>query len=87
MVLVTFRNSNDNLTSMFMTKFASVKAAKDAIEHDAAFFADAHMVTSKSGVEMKFKQHSKWVNPKSEDYYEVQGQDGVKCVWQYFKIG
>lgn len=83
--LVTFRNSTDKLTSMFTEKFNSVKDAKDAIESDAEYFLEAHRYDGDdTGTRIRQLRH--WVNPKTEDYFEVRGQDGVQCVYQYFKI-
>lgn len=82
---VTFRNSNDKLTSMFEETYTSVESAKIAIESDAAFFLNRHKyVGDITGTRIRQQRH--WKNPKTEDYYEVRGQDGCSCIWQYFKV-
>lgn len=82
---VTFRNSTDKLTSMFDESYKSIAEAKTAIIVDSTMFLKAHHYHG-GPVGMKFRQKSRWINPKSEDYYFAQGQDGTQCVWQYFKV-
>jgi len=77
MVFVTFRNSNDKLSSMFGCGFATVDEAKDAILRDASIFKISHS----NG---KNRQSSRWVDPKFLDYYEVKAKDGTSCIWQYW---
>ncbi len=72
-IRVTFRASDEKLTSMFAGDFPSVTAAKIAMKEDAKVWCQAH------------NGKMKWVNPKSEDYLEATAADGhVSCVWQYF---
>lgn len=72
-IRVTFRASNDKLTSMFAGTFPSVTAAKAAMKEDAKVWCQAH------------NGKMKWVNPKEEDYLEaVSKSDNLSCVWQYF---
>lgn len=86
MVLVTFKNSNNNLVSMFANKFKNATDAKLAIERDASAFVNAHRLRRGDSTAIKFRQRTRWVNPQCEDYYYAMGQDGVSCVWQYFTI-
>lgn len=72
-IRVTFRASNEKLTSMFAGTFPSVTAAKAAMREDAKVWCKAH------------NGKMKWVNPKEEDYLEaVSKSDNLSCVWQYF---
>ena len=72
-IRVTFRASNEKLTSMFAGTFPSVAAAKAAMKEDAKVWCEAH------------NGKMKWVNPKEEDYLEaVSKSDNLSCVWQYF---
>lgn len=72
MVIVTVKNSRDKLVSMFTQKFRTVKAAVEAIREDAAAFKSCH--------------GGKLLNPKDTDHFEVNGEDGEQCVWQYFQM-
>ena len=71
MVIVTFKDDRNKLVNFFVNKFKTVADAKLQMEKDAMFYAIAH-----GGL-------PKWVNPKNEDYLEVEGTDGCTCVWQY----
>ena len=72
-VRVTFRASDEKLTSMLAGDFPSVAAAKAAMKADAKAWCQAH------------NGKMKWVNPKEEDYLEaVSKSDNLSCVWQYF---
>lgn len=72
-IRVTFRASDEKLTSMFAGEFPSVTAAKAAMKEDAKVWCKAH------------NGKMKWVNPKEEDYLEaVSKSDNLSCVWQYF---
>lgn len=72
-IRVTFRASDEKLTSMFAGEFPSVTAAKAAMKADAKVWCEAH------------NGKMKWINPKSEDYLEaVSKSDNLSCVWQYF---
>ena len=72
-VRVTFRASDEKLTSMFAGDFPSVAAAKAAMKADAKVWCDSH------------NGKMKWVNPQEEDYLEaVSKSDNLSCVWQYF---
>lgn len=72
-VHVTFRASDEKLTSMFAGGFPSVSAAKAAMKEDAKAWCQAH------------NGKMKWINPKSEDYLEATSKsDNLSCVWQYF---
>ena len=72
-IRVTFRASDEKLTSMFAGTFPSVTAAKAAMKEDAKVWCKAH------------NGKMKWVNPKSEDYLEATSKsDNLTCVWQYF---
>lgn len=87
MVFVTFRRSDEKLTSMFSGgAFATVEEAKEFIEDDATYFLKCHAKApkSKGGQTKKFRQSRGWRSPDYEDYYEVKAKDGTTCVWQYF---
>ena len=72
-IRVTFRASDEKLTSMLAGDFPSVAAAKAAMKEDAKVWCQAH------------NGKMKWVNPKEEDYLEaVSKSDNLSCVWQYF---
>lgn len=72
-VRVTFRASDEKLTSMFAEAFPTIAAAKAAIKADAKVWCEAH------------NGKMKWVNPKEEDYLEATSKsDNLTCVWQYF---
>lgn len=72
-IFVTFRASDEKLTSMFAETFKSTKAAKAFMEDDAKVWCAAH------------DAKMKWMNPKSEDYLEAVSKNGnLSCVWQYF---
>ena len=72
-IRVTFRASNEKLTSMFAEAFPTIAAAKAAMKADAKIWCETH------NAEMK------WVNPKEEDYLEaVSKSNNLSCVWQYF---
>lgn len=88
MYIVTFRNSTDNLTSMFTTKYTTPEAAKCAIQHDAEFFLSTHNKVSKHDayVGLKRKASRGWKKPATLDYYEAKAKDGTSCIWQYFKM-
>lgn len=83
-VIVTHRNYTDKLTSLWTEKYRTVAEAKAAIKLDAKAFLNAHQVGRNEPLVLKFKQVSKWVNPKTEDYFMACGQDGTVCYWQYF---
>lgn len=72
-IRVTFRASDEKLTSMFTGTFPSVTAAKAAMKEDAKVWCQAH------------NGKMKWVNPKSDDYLEATSKsDNLTCIWQYF---
>lgn len=71
MVIVTFKDNREKLVAFFAGKFKTVAEAKRHMEADAYAYADVH-----GGC-------PKWINPKSEDYLEVEGTDGANCIWQY----
>lgn len=74
-VLVTFRVSNEDLTSMFSVQFSSVNEAKSFIEEDAEHFCEMNKGAKIVG----------W--NKETDHYEVKLSRGRKMFYQYFKIG
>lgn len=88
MVIVTFRNSVDQLTSMFTARYRSVEQAKAAIFRDAMFFLDQHDHVSKHDAytNTRRKVSHGWKKPKTLDYFEAKAKDGTSCIWQYFTI-
>lgn len=73
-VRVTFRASDEKLTSMLAGGFPSVTAAKAAMKEDAKAWCQAH------NGKMKW-----WISPKFEDCLEATSKsDNLSCVWQYF---
>lgn len=71
-IRVTFKQSDSKLVSMFAEKFYNAMDAKEAIKEDARKFAEVH-----GGKVVN-------VDPETMDYFEVNGSDGVNCVWQWF---
>lgn len=71
MVIVTFKDNRQKLVAFFANKFKTVAEAKRHMEADACAYASVH------------GNIPKWVNPKNEDYLEVEGTDGCTCIWQY----
>lgn len=73
-VLVTFRVSNEDLTSMFSVQFSSVNEAKLFIEEDAEHFC-------------KHNKGAKIVGwNKETDHFEIKLSRGRKMFYQYFRI-
>lgn len=73
-VLVTFRMSNEDLTSMFSAQFSSVFRAKLFIEEDAQHFC-------------KINKGAKIVGwNKETDHFEIKLSRGRKMFYQYFRI-
>lgn len=73
-VLVTFRVSNEDLTSMFSVQFSSVNEAKLFIEEDAKHFCANNKGAKIIG----------W--NKETDHFEVKLSRGRKMFYQYFRI-
>lgn len=73
-VLVTFRMSNEDLTSMFTVQFSSVSEAKSFIEEDAAHFC----ANNKGAKIVEWK--------KKTDHFEIKLSRGRKMFYQYFRI-
>ena len=71
MVIVTFKDSRHKLVAFFCSTFKTVAEAKRHMEADAYAYSSVH-----GGI-------PKWINPMSEDYLEVKGDDGHTCIWQY----
>lgn len=77
MVLVTFREAEEQLTSMFHTVFSSVEEAKKFIKEDAEHWIKTH------GLE----KHAKLVNISETDHFEVINEYGYAVLtYQYFEI-
>ena len=77
MVLVTFRESNEQLTSMFTTPFSSVEEAKKFIKEDAMHYIKVH----------KLNRINSFFNIPSTDHFEVQNEYGhAILIYQYFNI-
>jgi len=75
-VLVTFRTSNEKLTSLCLVAFDSVASAKQHIAEDAAHYCKVHRLPM-----------GKWIKPDSCDYFEVKfPRSGKRAVWQYFGV-
>lgn len=73
-VLVTFRVSNEDLTSMFSVQFSSVKEAKLFIVEDAKHFCKNNKGAKIIG----------W--NKETDHFEIKLSRGRKMFYQYFRI-
>lgn len=77
MVLVTFREADEQLTSMFYTSFPSIKDAKKFIKEDAEHWIKTHGL----------KKHAKLVNVSETDHFEVINEYGSAVLtYQYFEI-
>lgn len=82
MCKVTFRKTDELLTSMFTCEFKSEKAAKAFITKDAEHYAAVH----------GFGKNCKLVNedPDCEDYFILYRLNGAakrpELVYQYFNV-
>lgn len=80
MVLVTFRERNEQLTNMFGATFKNAESAKAFIKEDAEFWGQKRDAKKKGW---------KLVNadPNGLDYYEWLDKSGKALItYQYFKI-
>ena len=76
MVVVTFRETNEQLTDMFSHIFSSVKAAKAFIKEDAEHWAKAHSL-----------KHYEIANVPETDHFEVRNAHGNPVItYQYFNM-
>ena len=74
-VLVTFRVTDDKLTSLCQAVFETEALAKQHIAEDAAHYCKVHRLPA-----------GKWVKPESYDYFEVKFPRSEKrAIWQYFE--
>ena len=77
MILVTFRECKDALTSMFTTPFSSIEEAKKFIKEDAMHYIKVH----------KLNKITSLVNVIATDHFEVRNEYGnTILIYQYFKI-
>ena len=77
MILVTFRESDEQLTSIFTTPFSSVEEAKKFIKEDAMHYIKVH----------KLNKITSFVNVIATDHFEVRNEYGNPILtYQYFNI-
>ena len=77
MILVTVREYDDSLTSMFHTSFSSVEEAKKFIKEDAMHYIKVH----------KLNKITSLVNVIATDHFEVRNEYGnTVLIYQYFEI-
>ena len=77
MILVTFRESDSLLTSMFTTPFSSVEEAKKFIKEDAMHYIKVH----------KLNKITSLVNVIATDHFEVRNEYGSTIlIYQYFEV-
>ena len=70
--IVTFRHSNDKLTSMFTWLFRSEKETRAFIKEDAEFYCSKHPKAKIKGF-------------KKDGHFEIEDEDGT-LYYQYFRI-
>ena len=77
MILVTFREYDDPLTSMFHTSFSSVEEAKKFIKEDAMHYIKVR----------KLNKITSFVNVIATDHFEVRNENGSAIlIYQYFEV-
>ena len=80
MVIVTFRERNDQLTAVFGATFKTPEAAKAFIKEDAEFWGQ-HRDAEKKGWKLVN------ADPNGLDYYEWLDTSGKALItYQYFKM-
>lgn len=80
MVLVTFRESSEQLVAMFNKQFASIDEAKKFIKKDANHWIKAHELDTVGGKLFN-------IDPEGTDHFEVHNNYGCAVItYRYFTM-